>query len=140
MGVYQYGGYGVDVKLHSKTVPSDVYWDAVANSYVLVEDKEGLWATQDGKRVSIVSVNGIGEIRWHLREYEAGDHVSWFNLQEVREGNAFVYMETGFFVNGGDAETDEQAINIVAKRLVDALTGTGNDVPTGLEWLVEWED
>jgi len=103
VNVLKFGGRGVDVALTrgpkswggqepgTNTVfwseqrwrPSDRpgYPDEPAggyNSFVCVADPErGYWKTADGQRVTLVSINGIGEIRWridgsHMEHYAEG--------------------------------------------------------------------
>lgn len=79
--LYRYGGFGVDVKLASRNDPADVYWSEGYNSFVLVHphiEDSGNWFTPDGQRCDLVSINGIGEIRWvvtgHSRDEGAIEH------------------------------------------------------------------
>lgn len=86
----KYGGHGVDIKL--RTAPNNdwgyqdppaniVYWSPQKwrdengrrepaggfNSFVCVEDeKYGQWLTEEGVKVALISINGIGEIRWKV--------------------------------------------------------------------------
>jgi len=57
------------------------------NSFVLVANPDGPWATKDGTRVTLASINGIGEIRWTVERN--GDHgegaVEHFGLTAVPE-------------------------------------------------------
>ncbi len=65
--LYEYGGHGVDISIDSPSSPSDVYWSPGFNSFVLVRNEEnGCWLTAAGQRCDLVSVNGRGEIRWHV--------------------------------------------------------------------------
>ena len=67
MGVYKYGGYGVDVKLISYSNPSDVFWSEKCNSYVIVEPRDpdrALFTHPEHGPVNLISINGMGEIRW----------------------------------------------------------------------------
>ena len=63
-----YGKHGVDVRLQSFTSPGPdtVYWSERTNSYVCVADTHGPWVTSDGKPCALLSINGIGEIRWSV--------------------------------------------------------------------------
>lgn len=87
----EYGGRGVQIALisHSYPGPDTVYWSPQRwreekdrdgrvrtepaggfNSFVIVKDeKYGQWLTKDGVKVSLVSINGIGEIRWKVDSY-----------------------------------------------------------------------
>lgn len=66
--VFEYGGYGVNIKLTSASTSKDVVW-VRGNSFVLVDDPEGDFLLGE-QRVNLVSVNGIGEIRWDVREHD----------------------------------------------------------------------
>ena len=47
-------------------------------SYVLVADEErGNFTTEDGKKVRVISVNGLGEVRWGVDHHngKVGDRV-----------------------------------------------------------------
>lgn len=67
--------YNTTARLHAPpngTVPTDtfwpaegVYWDEKGNSYILVKDPVGDYRTPEGEQVSMVSINGIGEVRWY---------------------------------------------------------------------------
>lgn len=63
--IFKLGGHGVDVELRTETDPPGVYWTREA-SYVLVADPLGGWNC-GGRRVSLLSINGLGEIRWGVR-------------------------------------------------------------------------
>lgn len=80
--VLKYGGRGIDVGLRSvrDPGPDTVFWSPQRyhpdgspaggfNSFVCVEDPKGDWLTEDGKRVSLVSINGIGEVRWRISNH-----------------------------------------------------------------------
>lgn len=55
----------VSVHLFDTVSTSRVFWSARCNSYVLIPDPaRGEFQTPDGRNVSLVSVNGAGEIRW----------------------------------------------------------------------------
>lgn len=70
------GGRGVDIALHSHTNPGrdTVYWSPRGihdgrggfNSFCLVDNPDGPWRAPSGERVSLYSINGIGEIRWDV--------------------------------------------------------------------------
>ena len=83
--VYEYGGHGVDIRLQSTMVPPGVYWayDQNFSSTVAVADPEGKLVTKDGRRVQLISINGIGETRWHVDESTARE--SWPKLLEFFE-------------------------------------------------------
>lgn len=87
VNVLKYGGRGVEVSLRSYTDPGrdTVFWSPQRwreevrdgrtyqepaggfNSFVCVDDPErGYWRTAEGQRVALVSINGIGEIRWRI--------------------------------------------------------------------------
>jgi len=46
--------------------PNYAFYVKVANSF------NGQYRTEDGRRVDIASVNGIGELRWWLMPYQQG--------------------------------------------------------------------
>lgn len=54
---------GVDVGLRHTHTTRDVYWDRIGNSYVAVASNFGEFLV-DGVRVNILSINGMGEVRW----------------------------------------------------------------------------
>lgn len=72
----------VAVKLYSHTDPGPetVWWSPQKwrdegnrldpaggfNSFCLLADPNGRWVARSGERVSLVSINGIGEIRWSV--------------------------------------------------------------------------
>jgi hypothetical protein len=60
----KYGGHGVDIKLtfHGDTQGGRVFWSD-GNSYVIVADDRGEWRTSSGERVTLLSINGMGEVR-----------------------------------------------------------------------------
>ncbi len=73
--IYKMGGHGVKIQL--KCAPNnggeftyqDVYWTSgIYASYVLVEagDVSCYWLTPDGQKVRLISINGLGEIRWEV--------------------------------------------------------------------------
>lgn len=110
----KYGDKGVDVKLRSAPSERSRYQDPDAdtvfwspqkwrkstregypdepaggfNSFVCVADEQyGSWLTEDGTKVSLISINGIGEIRWRVESYsphygEGAD--KHFNLTPVK--------------------------------------------------------
>ncbi len=112
----KYGGRGVDVKLTSapnndwkyQDPPADtVFWSPQKwreetnrdgtkrtepaggfNSFVCVPDEQyGSWLTEDGVKVSLISINGIGEIRWRVESYSphyGEGAVEHFNLTPVK--------------------------------------------------------
>ena len=98
MKSFKFGGYGVDVRIRGEWEP-DVYWDKRLapsgyrrfNSYVLVEGNESIPGNvqdTDGNRFSIVSVSGMGEIRWIAGPRE-GELWPWlleaFDVTEVQD-------------------------------------------------------
>ena len=74
--ICRYGGNGVDIALQSHSNPGrdQVYWSPRGivdgrggfNSFVLVEDERGVWRAPNGERVALLSINGIGEVRWDV--------------------------------------------------------------------------
>jgi hypothetical protein len=72
--MYKFGGYGIDVKLHSMTNTPNTVW-INGNSYVRVapgvnlseyEQTQLIHTNEFGEQYMIYSVNGIGEIRWSV--------------------------------------------------------------------------
>lgn len=70
-------GRQVDIALKSKVDPGPdaVYWSPRGNSYVLVKahldlNHQQYFLTPWGQPVTLVSINGIGELRWTVRPYE----------------------------------------------------------------------
>lgn len=61
--VFEYGNYGVNCKLTSMQTNKDVFWHR-GNSFVVVDDPQRGGFLLGSQRVSLVSINGIGEIRW----------------------------------------------------------------------------
>jgi hypothetical protein len=98
---YEYGGSGVDVKLYSERDPSDVWWSPRKpsgggyNSYVIVHDPRGPFRSPKGDRVSLVSVNGHGEIRWDVQAYRARSFLERQAKGEELRGDD-VEMSQGF--------------------------------------------
>ena len=72
---HKYGNFGVDYSIPAMGTNSAVFWSVKTdktnggNSYVLVENPEGTWVVE-GVRCDIVSINGIGEVRWNVMRYE----------------------------------------------------------------------
>ena len=111
--VLKYGARGVEVALHSYTSPGPnvVFWSPQRyhpdgspgggfNSFVLVDDPErGYFRLGDkdydtdaDRRVALVSINGIGEIRWTIngrhmiRDAEGSIEHFGLRLWEKEEG------------------------------------------------------
>lgn len=78
--VFKYGGYGVDVKLQSMKTSPSVFWSKAHHSFVVVDDPQRGDFSYKGRRVSLISVNGIGEIRWKVRapgsSFDGGDEAA----------------------------------------------------------------
>ena len=75
--MYQFGGHGVDVKLHSMACTDNIVWVS-GNSYVRVAvpdtaseyDRQYRVHRNDyGEEYYIYSVNGIGEVRWYINNH-----------------------------------------------------------------------
>lgn len=101
--ILKYGGRGVDVALrtHSDPGPETVFWSPPRyhedgspgggfNSFVLVDDPNGYFLTEAGERVALVSINGIGEIRWKIDApymiRDAEGSIEHFGLKVVDRG------------------------------------------------------
>lgn len=66
--VFDYGGYGVNCKIsRMDTGDKDIAW-VRGNSFVLVDSPERGHFMLGNQRVDLVSINGIGEIRWPVWE------------------------------------------------------------------------
>jgi hypothetical protein len=86
-----YGGLGVSINLQDARNTERVCW-VNGNSYVYVVDsKYPTYETEHGSRVAIVSVNGIGEIRWKSTrwpdkaEREVADYFRLTLLKETHD-------------------------------------------------------
>lgn len=71
-------GNRVDVGLTHARTTADVFWSARGNSYVLASNP------QDAAHPLLISVNGLGEVRWTLGVPELqralrNERESWFN-------------------------------------------------------------
>lgn len=73
----EFGGYGVNRQLRAMTNSPWVVW-VNSNSYVCCKRSDGTF--------QIISINGIGEIRWVVP-----DHVSWD--KEAVEARAYFLEE-----------------------------------------------
>ena len=59
-----YGGHGVSIGLKHSENTDQVFW-VNGNSYVIVRSDKGEWSTRAGcVTCCLLSINGIGEIRW----------------------------------------------------------------------------
>ena len=72
--MYQFGGFGVDVKLANMRNTADIVW-VNGNSYVRVAVPDNAndytrrfvaHVNDKGEQYLIVSVNGMGEVRWYV--------------------------------------------------------------------------
>jgi hypothetical protein len=71
--IFEFGGYVVNIKIKEmKKLDKDIAW-VRGNSFVLVKDKNGPFTCND-EPCNLLSVNGIGEIRWYVQamDIEAG--------------------------------------------------------------------
>jgi hypothetical protein len=73
-------GNCVNVQLANLYTTPDVFWSARGNSYVLASN------AQDAAQPLLVSVNGLGEVRWTvddraLQRALRHERESWFNPQ-----------------------------------------------------------
>jgi hypothetical protein len=64
-----YGGHGVDIRLSNSRTTNQVFWSQRGNSYVIVADDDGPHV-KDGQRVALLSINGMGQIRWRVSDTE----------------------------------------------------------------------
>lgn len=68
----EYGGRGVAIGLDNFGDHNGrVWWSDRHNSYVMVPDEKGNFLFK-GKKVQLLSINGIGEIRWNVEKYDFG--------------------------------------------------------------------
>jgi hypothetical protein len=99
--MYKFGGHGVDVKLYDMSNTANIVW-VRGNSYVRVQVPEPAefhqgWPPEalthrnnDGEAYYIVSVNGMGEVRWYvnntfdLRRPENADVADYFRNRKSR--------------------------------------------------------
>ncbi len=91
--VSAWGGNGVDKALHFFGNTSTVFWTERHNSYVICPDTKGrrpsrLWHPATQQRVVLVSINGIGEVRWTHEDIDCmgsdgGEAVEYFGLQAI---------------------------------------------------------
>lgn len=77
------GGHGVDIRLTSMRSNQFVFWSARGNSYVVVRDG----AVNEPEKFRILSINGIGEIRWTVED--------WNRDAESEEARAYFFGEGG---------------------------------------------
>lgn len=75
-----YGGHGVQIGLQHANNTAQVFWSQQYNSFVITPDPKGQWLTPDDEQVSLLSINGIGEIRWPVMHYGSG-------MKYFREGS-----------------------------------------------------
>lgn len=71
-------GGRVDVRLDSMRTTKDVFWSPTwegsggarggCNSFVMVETEYGSFLSKDGKTCALMSINGIGEVRWDINK------------------------------------------------------------------------
>lgn len=86
------GGRGVAIEIISPVSPGpdSVFWSERSNSFVIVDDdRRGAWRTTDGKRVSLMSISGRGEIRWPVTSRNADESqgsIEHFELTEWTQG------------------------------------------------------
>lgn len=66
-------GRHVDVTLREIRTTPDIFWSERCNSYVLTEPgTHPRFKLPDGTPVRLVSINGIGEIRWDVERWGLG--------------------------------------------------------------------
>lgn len=90
----------VDIRLQHSRNTETTFWSPQYNSYVLREVKEedinpgylnpgAIWKLPDGRRVFLLSINGIGEVRWSVPHSGSADGdldaARYFNLTPVTE-------------------------------------------------------
>lgn len=57
------GGFGAAIELTHTRSTHQVYWSPRFNSYVVM-DQDGWGRREPIRRLTIASINGLGEIRW----------------------------------------------------------------------------
>ncbi len=93
----------VAVTLNDHRSNRQVFWDSNYNSYVVVKD-ESSQLTLAGEKVSVVSVNGAGEIRWscnkqsQLRPGEGLEAAEYFGV--IKPGEAPRNVFSDFWQDG----------------------------------------
>lgn len=74
MHIYGWKDHLVNIKLTEVRTTEKVFWSERSNSYVLAEPEgradgwgsEQVWLTPDGRKCWLLSINGIGEVRWSV--------------------------------------------------------------------------
>ena len=97
--MYKFGGHGVDVKLHSIANSKDIFWSQPnCNSFVrvAVPATADEWSQQQythrnefGEAYYIVSVNGIGEVRWYV---DASEYSLKYNQALHNRHHVFAHL------------------------------------------------
>ena len=81
----------MDVALRDHETTDDVFWSERCNSYVLVGaaggDRDRLMCSVKGVGVSLVSVNGGGEVRWTVSQSQI-DYAVEAEARGIRGGDA----------------------------------------------------
>lgn len=94
--VVELGDHGVKYKipyLHSNETLFTSSRETHCNTYVMVKSEEhGSWVHPDRGRVTLYSINGIGEIRWDVSHFDAvggassdKEAVAYFNLKPFKK-------------------------------------------------------
>lgn len=91
MKAYDFGDYGVDIRIYNRFDPPDVFWSERGNSYVMVEPRDperALFFHPEHGPVNLVSINGLGEIRWDVLPWEVDKPeqkaaMEFFNLSQM---------------------------------------------------------
>ncbi len=74
----KYGGHGVERLLFNTRSDNAVYWSPRGNSYVAVER----WPNE----LQLASINGIGEIRWYVEEWNKDEESNLARTYFFTEG------------------------------------------------------
>jgi hypothetical protein len=91
--IQKYGDHGVDIKLTAIGSTDSVFWSHRTNSYVVVENERGAFEI-DGTKVSLVSINGFGEIRWTVERWMIDYALEYDAKGELTRGaDDYEYLE-----------------------------------------------
>jgi hypothetical protein len=89
------GGHGVTTQLTTTRNTPGVFWSRRHNSFVIVRDEQGPWRLGT-ERVALLSINGIGQVRWAVRPPAPGAVVAddtYGDAQEDRDAAAYFTLE-----------------------------------------------
>jgi outer membrane protein assembly factor BamD len=87
--VTAYGGHGVDRQLATMESGPAVFWGARSNSYVVAQREDG--------RYRLLSINGIGEIRWTVEDWNRDAESEAARAYFFEGGNANYILAIGAY-------------------------------------------